>query len=1366
MAYYTAGIIGPYVRDAINPTLFDISSGNITATGTLTVGAFAASNLVIPGYIRNDLAGTTMDISGGNIVMSGTITAGSITAPSTSYDNIAVGGWLRNNLTPSEFDISGGNISNSGTTSTANALVSGYLRNNLTATQFDISGGNIRNVGTINTGRVTAQVAAVDPFMVAVGQGSGVGIATSDDGITWTGRGASLGYGLGVAWNGSLWVVVGDGGILTSDSNATSWTTQTSTISTGRGVAWGGGKWVAVGDGGILTSDSNATSWTAQTSTIGTGVGVAWNGSLWVAVGSGGILTSDSNATSWTARTSSIGTGSGVAWNGSLLVAVGSGGIVTSSTGTGWTAQTSSIGTGLGVAWNGSLWVAVGTGGIVTSSNGSNWTARTSTVVVGYGVAWNGSLWVVVGDDGASSGSRTATSTNGIDWTTRTSPFTTVGYGVASRNLLPVNSTALDVSGNVAISGVINTGSIVSSSSSTSNLVVSGYVRNDLAATQFDISGGNISNSGTTSSTNALVSGYVRNDLTATQFDISGGNIRNTGTTSTANALVSGYLRNNLSASQFDISGGNIRNTGTTSTSNIIATGYLRDALTSVLWDISGGNIRNTGTTTSMTIDSLNVLASGYIRNNISATQFDISGGNISNSGTTSTANALVSGYLRNSLIPSQFDISGGNIDVSGRVLTTSGTVSTPSYTFRTDTSLGLYRMGANQLGFASAGLQRMTISNSNVGIATTVPAYLLDVSGTTQTCNAIVTGYLRDVLTPSGLDISGGNINISGRIVTGAGSVSAPAYTFRADASMGLYDPATNVLGVVTSGVERMRVLADGKVGIATSAASTLFQVNPRVVDDNGYAYDSSAIMVVQPKPTGTAILNDPTAVMYLARQGTSAQSFGAMASLKLSRFENNDVNSRTRLDFDLTHNTFNDAQVMTLRSDGRVGIGTTAPGTTLDISTSADPAIFIRNSSGPATIRLVSSGLTSDVCGMQIYQASDNQGILLRNALPFRISSNTTPRLAIISNGNVGIACNAPQNTLDISASGNFDGIRITAPNPVINMYVRGTEANGNTMQMFANSSNGGLHQFDAARTLNFLTNSTSRMAIGTNGNIAIGAGYSNPAYALDVCSSSTAATAVFRNSSTGQAAIWVTSGAGATYSAGLEMYHDPGTQGLYSTNALPFTVWTGGVRRLTILNTGEVGIGTTSPGTNYGLDVATGIASSAAINMNTWPRSGGSNCMTARGITAYRGKCIEWKTPSVVIDANLATFQAVDPSGSYLVIRKSGIWSISYSFNANSAAQTISIDTCTSTVSTDFQASGSTGNWNVLALQGIPAGYWSSISYTGYLPSNNGLYYKFKSDVPGAVNESARNSVLNIIFHQEMANGRWSTFPVGVS
>jgi len=83
----------------------------------------------------------------------------------------------------------------------------------------------------------------------------------------------------------------------------------------------------------------------------------------------------------------------------------------------------------------------------------------------------------------------------------------------------------------------------------------------------------------------------------------------------------------------------------------------------------------------------------------------------------------------------------------------------------------------------------------------------------------------------------------------------------------------------------------------------------------------------------TSNTTLNDPKDVLNLAREGTVSQAYGARATFKLSRYENSGTDSRTRLDLNLAHGSYDDQNIMTMRSDGRVGIGTTSPGSTLEV-------------------------------------------------------------------------------------------------------------------------------------------------------------------------------------------------------------------------------------------------------------------------------------------------------------------------------------------------------------------------------------------------------------------------------------------------
>jgi len=259
---------------------------------------------------------------------------------------------------------------------------------------------------------------------VAVGEISGGStIRFSYDGITWNRATVGIfgGYGYGVAWNGRIWVAVGDEGGLTTT--------------------------IKYSNDGIIWNDVSSAGFTVW------GNGIAWNGSMWVAVGQGGSTIRYSyDGLTWNNASSGefSSLGAGIAWNGALWVAVGAGGgstIKYSYDGINWNSSSSSgdgvfSSSGLGVAWNGSIWVAVGNGGSIKySRDGIIWYNSSSSgdgLFSGYGsgISWNGSLWVAVGFGG---GATIKYSKDGIVWSNAAgSIFINEGFGVANNySVLP-----------------------------------------------------------------------------------------------------------------------------------------------------------------------------------------------------------------------------------------------------------------------------------------------------------------------------------------------------------------------------------------------------------------------------------------------------------------------------------------------------------------------------------------------------------------------------------------------------------------------------------------------------------------------------------------------------------------------------------------------------------------------------------------------------------------------------------------------------------------------------------------------------------------------------------------------------------------
>jgi len=143
------------------------------------------------------------------------------------------------------------------------------------------------------------------------------------------------------------------------------------------------------------------------------------------------------------------------------------------------------------------------------------------------------------------------------------------------------------------------------------------------------------------------------------------------------------------------------------------------------------------------------------------------------------------------------------------------------------------------------------------------------------------------------------------------------------------------------------------GNVGINTTAPVSRLTINNIVVKRNGFDHSGAPLTITHPTASGST-LNDKLPVLHLCRQGSSSfgtESAGQRATFALSRYEDNSglEGSRTRMDIQMPHdNQYNVAvDVMSIRSDGRVGIGTTTPTSPLHVVS----RIFVGNGASEPT-------------------------------------------------------------------------------------------------------------------------------------------------------------------------------------------------------------------------------------------------------------------------------------------------------------------------------------------------------------------------------------------------------------------------------
>ena len=318
-----------------------------------------------------------------------------------------------------------------------------------TVPQFAYSsdgGSNWATLPFVGFETATYGIAFGDTKWVAVGDGLTNTMLFSYTGTTWYDIGKSIFYvrGNGVAWNGSIWVALGEGtNTLATSYDGITWSIISS-VFTVRGLcaAANGSQWIAGGSGTntLARSTDGGATWVGQgTSVFSVATyGIAWNGSLWVAVGSGtNTLATSPNGITWTGRGTSVfqTEGRAIAWNGSYWLAGSASDtaaqIAYSTDGLNWTKVLCPLTSVYTLAWTGLNWLAggAGTSATATSPDGLVWTAASIPYTTVYAIASRAPPYApvvpsplyVIGGQGTN---LLATSTDGSTWTPRTVPFT------------------------------------------------------------------------------------------------------------------------------------------------------------------------------------------------------------------------------------------------------------------------------------------------------------------------------------------------------------------------------------------------------------------------------------------------------------------------------------------------------------------------------------------------------------------------------------------------------------------------------------------------------------------------------------------------------------------------------------------------------------------------------------------------------------------------------------------------------------------------------------------------------------------------------------------------------------------------------
>jgi hypothetical protein len=467
-----------------------------------------------------------------------------------------------------------------------------------------------------------------------------------------------------------------------------------------------------------------------------------------------------------------------------------------------------------------------------------------------------------------------------------------------------------------------------------------------------------------------------------------------------------------------------------------------------------------------------------------------------------------------------------------------------------------------NSMGLRTNTLERVRISfNGNIGIGTSSPISLLDVNGTSWLRGAV--GGTSGLYVNSsgnvgiGTTAPGSLLTVNGVISASLGSVTSPSYVFGTDTNTGFWSSGSDTLNFSTNATERMRISSIGNIGIGTTNPLAKFEINQT-------AATTALAINANNQNLNSATLN------IIGIESNLNRDFGKAFAIAQSG-EN------------YSRGVF--------YGDGAYALG----------SGVAERDVFISRSAAN-TLRISSDG------------------------------SNGAANLIV--NGSVGIGTTAPLASLDVF-SANYPvirGVRTTTATTgvrsadALQSLTTGNMVDGYGVVMgFEIRDNAGVDNyiadFGAARdgadnsgALVFRTYSSGtgseKMRVNSTGNVGIGT--TNPIFNLHISGSGTVAQRIESTTSSSGRAV-------QQFYVGSK-YWDFG-QNNDASNVGSFIIREDGTSRMTILAGGNVGIGTTAPGSLltvngvvsaslgsvsapsyvFGTDTNTGLWSSGADTLN---------------------------------------------------------------------------------------------------------------------------------------------------------------------
>ena len=754
-------------------------AGSQTIVGSLGVAGFNSSaNSTITGSLvvtQSATIGGSLWVAGSQTIVGSLGVAGF----SSSADSTVTG-----SLSVTQSATIGGSLRVAGSQTIAGSLgvVSSVDATNTATGALQVTGGigiggNVFAGGRVNiaSGTTQAVTSTTNPTYAIVGgfiNGSTANTIFTYDGTTWTGRGSSVftnncnhAY-----WNGTIWVGAGAGTntIATSTDGGITWTPRTASMFTEvRRVVWASSLnlWVALGDGTtrIATSSDNGNTWVGRATSIFSqyGFAVDWNGTTFIAAGTGGnSIATSTDGINWTGRGTAMAPDLGsnsMYWSASLNLWIAgrfsaNPPLMTSTdNGITWANVTGGY-YNTSIAWDGTRFISgsSGNGSTYTSTNGTTWTSTgtSPTMSLVSAMGYINGKWVAVGQ-GSSNNTVSISTDNGATWTgLGVTIFAVAGSGFAYNSastttqvvsIIDSTNTAtggLQVLGGVGIGGNVYAGGSLS-------VTQSATVGGSLWVIGSQTIAGSLGVAGFGSTANSTITG----SLVVTQNATVGGSLRVAGSQTIAGSLI-------IASST---------NVGTSTT-----TGALQVAGGARI----GGDIRLGGSGGSIIIDNSLTTATRLGYNAGKSTGFtpfagSFTYGDVTAIGYNVMPNGLGCSYSYSSILGGYTTarpttaigsnaleslVYGGTIVAigynAGRYMKfTTGSSDGTTYGVGYNTAIGDYSQQGQDIGNVNSGINNTslgytTLYNNSTGTSNTAVGYSALFSNTTGG-NNIATGYL-----------------------------------------------------------------------------------------------------------------------------------------------------------------------------------------------------------------------------------------------------------------------------------------------------------------------------------------------------------------------------------------------------------------------------------------------------------------------------------------------------------------------------------------------------------------------------------------------------------------------------------------------